>query len=82
MVLPECFYVSCVKVNAEEKWHNAVRPVATLFVNLGLADSMLAFAATDESVLHEVSPPFGNPRKKLETHGNIWKCIELRMSSS
>jgi adenylate cyclase 10 len=40
--------------NDEEKWYNAVRPVATLFVNLGLDDSALALAASDDTVLKEV----------------------------
>ena len=40
--------------NDEEKWYNAVRPVATLFVNLGLDDSALALAALDDKVLKEV----------------------------
>jgi len=40
--------------NDEEKWYNAVRPVATLFVNLGLDDSALALAASNDKVLQEV----------------------------
>ncbi len=44
------------QTNDEEKWHNAVRPVATLFVNLGLHDAMLFRAASDDATLAEVLP--------------------------